>query len=42
LRNRDEHNHAGILTPGLTSLPPSLAVALGVCSLLQWRNRPRI
>lgn len=42
LRNRDEHNRAGILTPGLASLPPSLAVALGVCSPLQWRNRPRL
>ena len=42
LRNRDEHNRTGILTPGIASLPPSLAVAVGVCSLLQWRNRPRV
>src|ERR1044071_1488903 len=51
-RDRDEHNQTDILTSGLTSLPPSRSCSplsrpphkqwlLGVCSPLQWRNRPR-
>lgn len=42
----DEHSRTGILTPGLNLAPafPHRSrdpVALGVCSPLQWRNRPR-
>jgi len=43
-KNRDEHRQTDILTSGLTLLPPSRScgpVAVGVCSPLQWRNRPR-
>ena len=41
----DERNQTGILTPGLNLAPafPTQwrSVALGICSPLQWRNRPR-
>ena len=40
----DEHSQTGILTWGLqprSRLPGSWPVAVGVCSPLQWRNRPR-
>ena len=47
-RDHDEHNQTDILTSGVTSLPPSRRRSLragqwlvGVCSPLQWRNRPR-
>jgi len=45
-RNHDERIQTGILTSGFTSLPPSRPSMrmtaqwhLGVCNLLQWRNR---
>jgi hypothetical protein len=46
--SHDEHNQTDILTSGVTSLPPSRRRSfragqwlVGVCSPLQWRNRPR-
>jgi hypothetical protein len=43
-RDHDEHNQTVILTSGLNLAPafPVLVgpVAVGVCSPLQWRNRP--
>ncbi len=43
--NHDEHRLAGILTSGLDLAPAfpvaKQPVAVGVCSPLQWRNRPR-
>jgi len=45
-RDHDEHSQTGILTSGLNLTPAFPAcfrkpVAVGVCSPLQWRNRPR-
>lgn len=39
----DEHNQTDILTWGFDLAPafPVKPVAVGVCSPLQWRNRPR-
>jgi hypothetical protein len=41
---RDEHLRTGILTPGFDlapAFPRKTQWLLGVCSPLQWRNRPR-
>src|SRR5215468_1639742 len=47
-RDHDEHNQTDILTSDVTLLPPSRRRSVGVgqwpvgvCSPLQWRNRPR-
>ena len=42
--DHDEHSQTGILTSGLqpySRLPGARPVAVGICSPLQWRNRPR-
>ena len=43
IRDHDEFDSTGILTPGLNLLPAFLliAVAMGIRYPMQWRNRPR-